>query len=100
MLTVRLVVVPRIGDFRDDITALIIKNVGRPVSIGNIEAGWDGWSPTLTLSDFRLYDQAGVAALTLPRIETTVSWRSILIGDIRLARLELDGPQLLVRRDA
>ncbi|MEO8132930.1 MAG: YhdP family protein [Betaproteobacteria bacterium] len=100
MLAVRLLIVPRIGDFRDDITALIADNIGRAVSIGRIDAGWDGWSPTLALTDFKLFDQAGVAALTLPRVETSISWRSILIGEIRLLRLDVYGPQLLIRRDA
>lgn len=99
MLAVRLVVVPRIGDYREDITALIAKQVGRNVSIGAIEAGWDGWSPTLALSDFRLFDQSGNAALTLPRVETSVSWRSVLNGEINLRRLEISGAELLVRRD-
>ncbi|MFS8086935.1 MAG: YhdP family protein, partial [Acidobacteriota bacterium] len=61
--------------------------------------GWDGWSPTLSLSDFRLLDQNGNVALTLPRVETSVSWQSVVIGEIRLRRLEVNGPQLLVRRD-
>lgn len=99
MLAVRLVVVPRIGDYRDEITALIAKSAGRNVSIGQIDAGWDGWSPTLTLSDFKLFDQKGVAAVTLPRVETSVSWRSVVIGEIRLRRLEVSGAQLLIRRD-
>jgi uncharacterized protein (TIGR02099 family) len=100
MLAVRLVVVPRIGDYRDEITALIARGVGQKVSISEIEAGWDGWSPTLTLSEFKLFDQNGNAALTLPKVETSVSWRSVLIGEIRLRRLEVTGAQLLVRRDA
>ena len=99
MLAVRLVVVPRIGDFRPEITSLLSKGVGRTVSIGEIDAGWDGWSPTLSMSDFKLFDLNGNAALTLPRIETSVSWQSVLIGEIRLRRLEISGAQLLVRHD-
>src|SRR5437773_1760182 len=57
VLAVRLVVVPRIGDFREDITTLIANNIGRSVSIGAINAGWDGWSPTLSLIDFKLMDR-------------------------------------------
>ena len=100
MLAVRLVVVPHIGDYREEITGQIAKSTGRTVSIGQIDAGWDGWSPTLTLSDFKLFDQKGVAAVTLPKVETSVSWRSVLIGEISLRRLEVSGAQLLVRRDA
>lgn len=99
MLAVRLVIVPRVGDYREDITALIAKGIGRTVSIGQIEAGWDGWSPTLSLTDFRLFDQNGNAALTLPQVETSVSWRSVVTGEISLRRLDVTGAQLLVRRD-
>ncbi|MEO6410602.1 MAG: DUF3971 domain-containing protein, partial [Burkholderiaceae bacterium] len=38
-------------------------------------------------------------ALALPRIDTSVSWRSIVAGEIRLRRLDISGPQLLIRRD-
>jgi hypothetical protein len=69
------------------------------VSIGRIEAGWDGWSPTLSLTDFRLFDLNGNAALTLPQVETSVAWRSVVTGEISLRRLDVTGAQLLVRRD-
>ena len=99
-LGVRLVVVPNIGSFRNDITAHIAKGVGRDVAIAEIEAGWDGWSPTLSLVDFTMFDSAGRAALKLPRVETSVSWRSVLLGEVRLRRFDVTGAQLLVRRDA
>lgn len=99
MLAVRTIVVPRIGDYRDEITSLIGRNIGRTVSIGELIAGWDGWSPTLTLVDFRMFDIAGREALALPRIETSLSWRSLVGGELRLRRLEVSGAQLLIRRD-
>jgi len=99
MLAVRTIVVPRIGDYRDEITSLIARNIGRSVSIGELVAGWDGWSPTLTLVDFRLLDAGGREALALPRIETSLSWRSLVGGELTLRRLEVSGAQLLVRRD-
>src|SRR6476619_168725 len=59
MVGVRFVVVPHIGDYRDEITQLIARNIGRQVSIGALNAGWDGWSPTLDLVDFTLFDASG-----------------------------------------
>ena len=100
VLSVRLIVVPNIGSFRNDITAQIAKGIGRDVTIGGIDAGWDGWSPTLSLSELKLFDGGGREVLALPRIETSVSWQSVLIGEIRLRRLDVSGTQLLVRRDA
>src|SRR4029078_6395865 len=70
MLAVRTGVVPRIRDYRDEITSLIARNIGRSVSIGELVAGWDGWSPTLTLVDFRLFDAGGRAAPGLPGLGT------------------------------
>src|SRR5437868_3686139 len=69
MVGVRFVVVPHIGDYRDEITQLIARNIGRQVSIGALNAGWDGWSPTLDLVEFTLFDASGRPALALPRIE-------------------------------
>ncbi len=99
VLAVRLLVVPHIGDYRAEITSMIADNVGRKVSIGEINAGWNGWSPTLNLVDIRLFDAAGNEALALPRVDTSVSWRSIVAGEIRLRRLDVTSPQLLIRRD-
>src|SRR5690348_1335485 len=59
VVVVRFVVVPHIGDYRDEITRLIAHNIGRQVSIGKLDAGWDGWSPTLDLVDFTLFDASG-----------------------------------------
>ena len=96
VLGVRMIVVPHIGGFRDDITTQLGKAIGRQVSMGTIEAGWDGWSPTLSMADLKLFDVSGREALTFPHIETSVSWQSVMLGEIRLRRLDVSGAQLLI----
>ena len=64
-----------------------------PVSIGRIDASWQGLNPALALTDVRIMGRRG-AALTLPRIRGTVSWTSIPALEPRFAQLRIDAPEL------
>ncbi len=39
-------------------------------------------------------------ALAFDRVETEIGWSSLLFFELRLHRLEIDAPQLEIRRDA
>lgn len=99
-LALRYWVLPDIERYHDRITSAIAGAIGQPVSIGRIEADWSGIHPRLQLSDVRILDQQGQTALILQHIDGVVSWTTALTGRVRLARLELDRPDLLIKRDA
>ena len=100
IVVVRYWLMPDIGQYHDRIVASLSAAIGSPVTIGKIAGDWQGLRPRLNLTDVRILDSQGQPALTLPRIDGSVSWLSLLTAELRLASLEIDRPELLVRRDA
>ncbi len=100
LLALRYWVLPDIGRYHGDITAMASRAVGQPVTIGKIEADWRGIRPRLLLTDVRVLDKQGQTALELPQVDTVVSWVSLLVAEVRLHSMEFDRPDLLIKRDA
>lgn len=99
-LALRYVVLPNIDHYKGNIEQLSSKVIGRPVSIARIYASWDGLHPYLSLNDVVIRDKEGRQALTLPSISATLSWWSLLVADLRLDTLQINRPDLDIRREA
>ncbi|MBY0577479.1 MAG: TIGR02099 family protein [Burkholderiales bacterium] len=99
ILILRYWFLPNIENYHADIARTISAAIGEKVAIGSIEADWMGVSPHLILRNVRILDESGQAALTLDRVENSLSWLTFLTGEIRFASLEIDQPRLGVRRD-
>jgi len=99
LLTLRYWVLPDIERYHDDITAMAGEAIGRTVRIGKIEADWHGFRPHLRLTNVRILDKDGQTVLTLSRVENDVAWSSLFAGELRLYSLDLDQPDLKVRRN-
>ncbi|WP_025918072.1 YhdP family protein [Herminiimonas sp. CN] len=99
-LTLRYAVLPNIDNYKGAIERLSSQMVGRPVTIARIYASWNGLQPYLSLNDVVLLDQDGRQALSLPSIAATFSWWSVAAGGVRLALLEINRPDLDIRRAA
>src|SRR5205085_11157904 len=100
LLLLRYALLPHIESLRPQIVARVSAIVGQPVRIGAIEAQWFGLRPQINLTDVRVYDAEGREALVLPSLENILSWRSLARGTLSLYALHIDGPRLVVRRDA
>lgn len=100
VLGLRYYLLPQIERYHADIVAASSLALGRPVTIGRIEADWHGLRPRLSLSEVTVLDERGRAAIELPHLFNTVAWSSLLAGELRFDRLELEQPRLRVRRDA
>ncbi len=100
IITLRYWLLPDIEQFHGKITHSLADAMGNPVSIGKIKGDWNGLQPHLNLTDVRILDAQGKPALVLPRIDASVSWLSLLAAELRLSSLEIDRPELLIRRDA
>ena len=100
LLSLRYSVLPDIGKYHDDITLAVGKAIGLTIEIGKIEADLRGLEPHMLLTDIRVLDKQKRTTLTLKKIDVVVSWMTVLTGKLRLASLELDRPELLVKRDA
>jgi len=99
IIALRYWILPDIGQYHDRIVASLAGTIGSPVTIGKIESDWQGIYPHLKFTNVRILDEQRQPALVLPRIDINVSWMSLLTAELRLASLEIDKPELFVRRD-
>jgi len=99
IIALRYWLLPDIEQFHERITTSLSVAMGNPVSIGKISGDWTGLSPHLNFTDVRILDKQGKAALVLPRIDASASWLSLPAAELRLSSLEIDRPELLIRRD-
>lgn len=100
LLFARYWLLPNIERYREDIVAAASRSLGLRISVGSIEAGWSGLRPQLDFADVRVFDRDGREALRLPAVDSVISWRSLLVRELRLHSLAIVGPRLTVRRDA
>ena len=101
MLAVRYLVLPQVASYRGEIAERLSRQIGAPVAIDGIDTGWDGWNPQIVVTGFSVRDSARAdarAALTLPRVEATISWLSLVVADLRLKELVIERPELMVTR--
>lgn len=99
-LGLRYWLLPNIGRYSDVIERAVSQAVGERVTIGSVQAGWEGLRPEISLADVRIHDREGRVALSLPVIEAVVGWSSVFYGSVRFESLALERPDLEVRRDA
>ena len=97
-LALRYVVLPRVADYQHEIERMASSAVGQPVRIGRIDARWRGLNPDLILDDVVVEDARGMPAFTLRRVESVLSWQSVLRWRPMLSLLAFEGPVLHVRR--
>lgn len=100
ILGLRYWLLPNVEAYRGDLEAVLTKATGQRVTIGRITGDWQGWRPQLALGDVTVYDKAGQAALTLGRIDQTLSWLSLVFFEPRFYSLEIQQPELEVKRAA
>lgn len=90
---------PDIEHYHEDITTIASQVVSQPITIGTIQADWHGIRPRLIFSDVRMLDSKGHATLSFQRIENVLSWRTLVTRKVRLHSLEIQNPDLHIRRD-
>ncbi len=100
LLTVKYVLLPQVGQQRVLVEQGVSRAIGRPVRIGALAAEWRGLNPRLQLTEVSILGPEAEAPLTLPRVDATLSWTSLLFFEPRLAELSLRAPRLSLRRDA
>ena len=93
-----LVIVPRIGELRPMLEAQATKLLGVPVAIGAVQARSSGLVPSFELTDVKLFDGQGRAAMSLTRVVAALSPQSLL--RLGFDQLYIEAPRLDVRRTA
>jgi uncharacterized protein (TIGR02099 family) len=100
IILLRYWLLPDIERYHDMITASVTEAIGNTVTIGKIEGDWEGLQPRLSLTDVRILDDRRQPALMLSRVDSRISWMTLISAELRLDSLEINRPELLVRRDA
>ena len=98
-LSLRYVVLPNIDHYKPEVEKVASYFVARPVTIKTIHASWRGLHPSLRLNDVVIHNQQGDPALVLPEVSATLSWWSVLAGELSLYTLEVSRPDLEIERD-
>ena len=96
---VRFWLLPNIESYRDAIALEISSAAKQRMTIGWIEGRWSGFNLQLTLGDVAVFDQAGQPALKLERVDSTLSWWSLIFWEPRFDSIEIEKPDLSVKRD-
>lgn len=100
ILALRYSILPNIENYRSDLEQAASRRLGQAVSIGRVEASWEGINPDLTLFDVRVADAEGRPALAFSEVEAILSWWSVPSREIKLRLLRIDEPTLNIRRDS
>lgn len=100
VLALRYSILPNVEIYRPYLEQVVSQRIGQPVSIGRVEASWEGINPDLTLIDVRVADAGGRPALAFSEVEAILSWWSVPSGQIQLRLLRIDEPTLNIRRDS
>ncbi len=98
-LFARYVLVPRLSDYRVEIAEAASRAVGLPLSIDTLTADWSGVRPRLHLGGITVHDEAGRPALSLARVDATLSLESLLRWQPHFHRLDIHSPELALRRE-
>ena len=96
---VRFWLLPNIESYRETIARDLSEATRQRVTIGKLAGRWSGVNLQLTLSNLALFDKAGQPALKLERVDSTLSWWSLVFWEPRFDSIEISRPDLNVRRD-
>lgn len=100
VISLRFFVLPGIDDYREPIAHSVAQAIGQSVEIGRIEGDWRDYRPQLRLFDVRIHEAGGQQTLAFDRVDTVLSWRSLIARNIIFKLIEIAGPDLEIRRDS
>lgn len=98
LLVVRYVAMPRVDQMTPRIEQIASRVLKAPVTIGRIDASWQGVNPHLALHDVRVASGSDRPDLSLPLVEGTVSWFSAVALEPRFAELRVEALDLDIVR--
>lgn len=105
VLAVKYAVMPNVQRYQGDIVSRVAAITGMDVSATAIRGGWSGFRPYIELENVVFREPAdaqkrtaGAEALRLPQLQASLSWWSLLLGQLRFADVSLISPELALSR--
>ncbi|WP_430309162.1 YhdP family protein [Pseudomonas sp. PONIH3] len=90
--------VPLVAEYRADAELKAEQALGMPVHVGALEGRWSGLAPMLRVRDLQLGE--GATGLRLDDVKLVPDlWASLKAREVRLARIQLSGLQLILREN-
>ncbi len=100
VIGLRFFLLPQIDKYREPIVRSVSHAIGQTVEMGRITGDWRGLRPALTFFDVQVHEVGGQRTLALDRVDTVLSWRSLISGTIVFKLIEFSGSHLEIRRDS
>lgn len=100
LLILRYWLLPDVERYREDIAFAITQASGQRVTIGQMSADWDELHPHFTMDTVQVYDKENVPVLLLNKVDSTLSWFSLLYGELYFNKIKINQPNAIVRRDS
>lgn len=88
---------PHINQYKPQIEAIAAQEIGASVNIATINAGWHGIDPEVRLSHVTIGNTED-PGLNLPEVSASVSWKSLLLWQVRFSHIKLTQPELMIHR--
>ena len=95
----RVWLLPEIESYRETIARELSDATKQRITIGKLAGRWSGFNLQLTLGNLEIFDRAGQSALKLERVDSTLSWWSLVHWEPRFDSIEIERPDLNVKRD-
>lgn len=107
VLALKYAVLPNIQNYQGDIVSRVATATGMDVSAGAIRGGWSGFRPYVEMENVVFLEPAssesplrppGTVALSLPKLNVSLSWWTLVLGQIQFGDIRLSGPDLALTR--
>lgn len=93
-------VLPHVDEYSEPILSSVSQAIGQTVEIGRVEGGWRNYRPALTFFDVQVHEAGGMQTLALDRVDTVLSWKSLIVGNFVFDLIEFSGSNIELRRDS
>ncbi|MDR5810864.1 AsmA-like C-terminal region-containing protein [Caballeronia sp. LZ019] len=99
-LGLRYAVLPQIDSFRPAIEQAVSSRIHAQLRLGRLSARWTGMQPTIDIDNLRIDAADGSPGLAVPHASASIAWRSLVELKPKLADLTVDGPDVIIARNA
>jgi uncharacterized protein (TIGR02099 family) len=100
VVTLRYFLLPNIDEYREPIVNSVSKAIGQTVEMARIEGGWRDFRPALNFYGVRVHEAGGLQTLALDRVDTVLSWETLIAGKLVFNLIEFSGSDVEIRRDS